>query len=276
MGTRNDAVRKLKGLASYYRQGGVGEVLVRLSAYGYLPKPVFSLSVCHLFLLNDINPRSLSRPLQGYHFARGTRALLDELVACQGNDRQTPLDVFDRFFDVGADCYVARAQGEVVGYFWGFRGRYRLHFDAHPRHALTIILRDDDVFFGNGFIAPAHRLRGVFPHLVDFVASHYPNARRFSSVNHINRPSLRAHDRLGFARVATLTCADIGTVRTFHRSGGARTRTLLGLGPSVVDIDDCVYGKNRAAGSRAVSAPAPETTVGRSGTKSVENGPAED
>lgn len=209
-----------------------------------------ALSVCHLFTLDEVNPRSLNRPLTGYHFERGTPALLDELVLCQGPRPDTPRSTFEMFFDAGAQCYVSRHDGQVIGYFWAFLEYYRLRFDSYPRHALTFRLKAGDVFFGNGFIAPPHRLRGVFPRFVDFVASHYPGTRRFSSVNHTNLTSLQAHHRLGFLQKATIACADVATVRIFYRQAETQIpRTLLGIGPTMIDIDDCLREKDRAQSS---------------------------
>jgi hypothetical protein len=231
--------RKLKGLISYYRQGGMGEVLLRLSAYGYLPKALFSLTACHVFALGPLNLRSLTRPLRGYHFERANRESLDELMACQGPRPETPRAFLADLFDAGHECFVARHAGEVVAYFWTFRGFYLLRFDDQPGHALMFRLPEGGVFLGNGFIAHAHRLRGLFPHLVNFVAAQYPGGRCFSSVHHTNLGSLQAHRRVGFLPLLIVACAGFGSRTVFYRSTDKlRPRAFLSFGQTTIDIAD--------------------------------------
>ncbi len=228
---------QLKGLVSYYRQGGVSEVVLRLCAYGYLPKALFSLSANHVFVLGPLNLRALARPLHGYEFERATADGLDELMACQGDRPETPRAFLADLFDAGHECFVARMSGQVVGYFWAFRGSYLLTFDGDPRRALRISLPERGVFFGNGFIARAHRLRGLFPHLVNHVSGQYPGARCFSSVLHTNLGSLQAHRRMGFLPLLTVACAGVGPLRVFYRATEhLHPRAVLGFGPTSVDI----------------------------------------
>lgn len=251
--------RKLKGLVSYYRQGGVGEALLRLSAYGYLPKALFSLSACHIFALGPLNLRSLARPLHGYHFERANQDSLDALMACQGERPETPRAFLAGLFEAGHDCFVARYAGEVVAYFWAFKGSYVLRFDGDPRHAVTFTLPDRGVFFGNGFISPAHRLRGLFPHLVHYVAAQYPGGRCFSSVHHINLGSRQAHRRVGFLPLLIVACAGFGSRTIFYRSTEKlRPRGFLGFGGATVHLADCLRAEEsealKAAAARAILA----------------------
>lgn len=230
---------KLKGLLSHYRQGGVGEVLLRLSAYGYLPKAVFFLTACHVFVLGPLNSRSLARPLHGYRLERAHPESLDELMACQGDHPETPRAFLASLFDAGHECFVARHADRVAGYFWTFKGSYLLRFDEDPRHALTFTLPERSVFFGNGFIARDHRLRGVFPHLVEYVASQYPDGRCFSSVHHTNLGSLQAHRRVGFLPLLTVACTGIGPLTAFYRSTHRlRPLAVLGYGKTTIEIAD--------------------------------------
>lgn len=247
--------RKAKGLVSYFRLGGVGEVLLRLSAYGYLPKALFALSACHVFALGPLNLRALSRPLHGYDFERAGVEALDELMACQGERPETPRSFLAGLFAAGHDCFVARYAGQVVAYFWTFKGTYEVRFNECPRHALTFTLPDRSVFFGNGFIAPAHRLRGLFPHLVHYVAGQYPGARCFSSVNHTNLGSLQAHRRVGFTPLMIVACAGVATRTFFYRATDRlRPRGFLGFAGTVMDLAACVRAEEVQAQKAAAAA----------------------
>lgn len=234
--------RKLRGLVSYFQKGGTGEVLLRLSAYGYLPKALFSLSACHVLVLDALNERALARPLRGYQLGRADRDALDELMACQGERPETPRDFLAGLFDAGHDCFVARHGGRVVAYFWAFKGSYRLRFDGNPRHTLVFALPAGDIFLGNGFIAGAHRLRGLFPHLLHYVVAHYPGGRCFSSVNYTNLGSLQAHRRAGFAPLLIAACVGLGTFSFFCRATDRlRPRGFLGFGRTTLDIMGCLH-----------------------------------
>lgn len=249
---------RAKGLVSYYRQGGISEVALRLSAYGYLPRTLFSLGACHVFMLGPLNLRALSRPLHGYEIERGAVGVLDELMACQGRRPETSRAFLAGLFDSGRECFVARLAGEIVAYFWAFSGSYRLQFDGDPRHAITIALPERDIFFGNGFIAHAHRLRGLFPHLVNHVAEQHPGARCFSSVLHTNLGSLQAHRRVGFLPLVTLACVSVGPLGIFYRATDRlRPRALLGIGAVTVEIDDFLGESDIARPSGAVQ-PVPD------------------
>lgn len=249
--------RRVKGLATYYRRGGINEVVLRLCAYGYVPNALFSLNAVHVLALGPLNARALNRPLHAYEFARAHAGALDELMACQGPAPQTSREFFADLFAAGHDCFVARCAGEVAGYFWAFRGAYRLRFDADRRHALTVALPERDVFFGNGFIGRAHRLRGLFPQLVKYVSAQYPGARCYSSVHHTNLGSLQAHRRMGFTSLVTVGCMSLGPLNVFYRADGRlHPRGLLGVGDTIVDIVDYLHPADGAtAGTVTASRP---------------------
>lgn len=252
---------RLKGLVSYYRQGGISEAVLRVSAYGYLPKAMFCLGACHVFVLGPLNLRALSRPLHGYEFERAEADSLDQLMACQGDRPDTPRAFLAGLFDAGRECFVARLGGEVVAYFWAFKNSYLLQFDGNPRHAITISLPERSVFLGNGFIAHAHRLRGLFPHLVNHVASQYPGGHCFSSVLHINLGSLQAHRRVGFFPLFTAVCAGVGPLSIFYRAtDDLRPRAVLGFGRTTIDIGDFLgEPATAAANASAASGPLPKS-----------------
>lgn len=192
---------KLRGLQAYYREGGVYEVIRRLSAYGYLPKSLLFLSSKRVLTLGNPKIPPLKNRLAEYRFEKADRTAIDALIACQGERISTPRAVFEYFFDEGQTCYVARRQGQIVAYFWTFRRNYMMVFGGRKDQALTFALNDNEVFFGNGFIAPAYRLRGLFPGMIQFITAQFPAGTRFlSSVDPVNKSSLLAHTSYGFTR----------------------------------------------------------------------------
>lgn len=221
---------KLKGLYAYYRKGGAYEALCRLSGYGYLPKPVFGLSAKYILKLDKAQAPSLRYRLTGYEFERVDASAIDGLLACQGADIDTPAMVFERFFAQGHSCYVARKAGRIVAYFWTFNGQYRLAFDAEEKLTITLALPDNEIFFGNGYIHRDYRLKGLFPALMKFITTQYPEGTGFfSSVDLINEVSIRAHRRYGFVVVSEVTCLRLLT-RTFfyQRPNASRRMRFLG------------------------------------------------
>lgn len=232
---------KLKGLWTYYKRGGSYEVIYRLSAYNYLPKPFLYLSTKEVLALGAINHQSLRRPLLGYEFAVVGREAIDEIVACQGDRLLTSPVVFERFFAEGRRCYVVRKQGQVVAYFWTFQGSYTLDF-PEVRRRLTLLLDDNQVFFGNGFIAPAYRLKGLFPYMLKFVTEqHSAGMHFFSAVDGLNRDSQKAHNRFGFISAFHVTCLGLLNARLFYRSEGAsRFAVFLGAGRPELSLSHCL------------------------------------
>lgn len=237
----NMEFEKLKGLWTYYKSGGSYEVLYRLSAYNYLPKPVLYLASKEVLALGAMNLQSLRRQLPGYEFAIASTDDIDELTRCQGERLHTSRAVFESFFTEGRRCYVVRKSGCVVAYFWAFQRDYTLNFHGAQRH-VTLLLDDDQLFFGNGFIAPAYRLKGLFPYMVKFVTEQYPSATRFfSAVDGINQGSLKAHNRFGFVSAFHVTCLSVLNARLFYRSEGAsRFAVFLGAGGRQLPLSHCL------------------------------------
>lgn len=240
---------RAEALLAYYRQGGSAEVLRRLSASGSIPPSLFFFSTIQVYALGPCNQNALKRMPQGYEFMRADAHALDELVDCHADHAGTPRPVFARFFEQGQDCFVVRRKGAVVAYFWVFKDRYQLVFDNHVRRRLTFALKGEQRFFGNGYIAPAHRLKGLFPHMVQFVGGHYPaQTRFFSSVNSLNYPSLRAHRRFGFTPVLRVTCAQAGAMRLFYAQPPLGTGSIFGLGRAQTELDRCLGHSPVSAG----------------------------
>ncbi len=222
---------KIKALQAYYKQGGIYEVLRRLSSYGYLPKPVLFLSSKHVLALRGGRVFPLKDRITNYQFEQADKTVIDSLVACQGKRILTPREVFETFFDDDQTCYVVRHQGKTIAYFWAFRRHYLLSFDEREDQSVTLTLDDDEVFFGNGFIAEEYRLKGIFPTVLNFIAAQFPKGTRlFSSVDPINSGSLRAHISYGFTSMVDVVCLGIAGCRLFYiRDEQSGRQRFLGL-----------------------------------------------
>ena len=239
--------RRLHAAVSYYRQGGSAEVLRRLCASGCLAPSAFFFSTIQVYALGAPNQSALKRAPRGYAFMRADAGALTELLAAHMGEPAAPARVLARFFELGQDCFVVRRHDAVVAYFWVFKDAYQLVFGDHPRRRLALRLRADQRFFGNGFIAPAQRLKGLFPHLVQFVVGHYPAPTRFfSSVNALNAASVHAHHRFGFAPVLRVTCAQAGALRLFYAQPPLAPGSIVGWGRTPIDLDGCL-GRERPA-----------------------------
>jgi len=229
---------RIKRLWSYYKKDGVYEALYRLSAYGYLPKLVLFLSSKHVLALAKTNQLCLNHALVVYEFARADASSIDDLLACQGTTIDTPRAVFERFFKQGHHCYVARKDGKIVAYCWVFKGNYVLSFDRSERPLITLVLKDNEAFFSNGFIAEKYRLKGVFPNLLKSITGLYPDDTRFfSSVDPINVNSLRAHIRYGFVAIFNVRYLRIFSLNLFYGNRGSFSPlSLLGIGASRLEL----------------------------------------
>src|SRR5579863_10411966 len=238
-------LRKVKGLWSYYKEGGIYEALHRLSAYGYLPKRALFLSTRHILVLNKLNAAAGRRPVTGYEFLTADRSCLDELVACQGGVTDTPYEVLQQFFERDdAACYVVRRDGRLIAYFWLFRGSYLVTFDEKQDKGVEFLLNANEAFFGNGFIAPDFRMRGLFPSLVKFIVERQPSTLRFySSVDSINTHSLRAHARCGFQTAFSIFCSDVFSLRFVSSDQGpGSSARFIGRAPFSLTLADRLPG----------------------------------
>jgi len=202
---------KIKNLATYFQEGGVYEVLQRLTAAELLPE--WLLYFCEAQILRRDRPdlRATVRPLVGYEYGQADSRAMEELLACSGAaGNPARRRFFQDSFDHGAHCHVMRHDGRIVAFCWTFENTYLLTFDDYRRKTLVIALDPDSVFLGNVFVAAAHRRRGVSSHLINQVASQWPERTRlYSWVERTNTPSLQAHHHLGFVPLTYILCVTI-------------------------------------------------------------------
>ncbi len=232
-----DLRRKLAQLRSDLRHHGLYHALLRVSASRFMPQRRFLLAHIEILRLAEINPPALARVPGGYEWRRADESLIGELMACAPADTQP--DLFAGFFAMGARCCVARHGGRVVAYMWAFPGRYVLTYDRYVSRNRTIQLDDRSVFLGNGMVADAHRLRGLFPHLVAFTVAQWPHGTRvYSAVERANVLSLQSHTRLGFVRWGQVVCLTLFSVTRFLQRArpGVRWTSPSAAAPITLDV----------------------------------------
>lgn len=204
---------KIDKLARHYREGGVSDVAQRLTQYGYVPSWLFQVAGMDIMRLEKLNEAAVRRKVRGYVFRDATPADIPAIIAISDSPPPTLGALLERFFGEGHQAYVVcrDGDGEVVGYAWAFRGTYQLTVDDYGAQTLDVTLSESARFFGNGAIAPAYRMRGLFPHIIKHAMDQAPAGSAFyTSVNHMNAPSRRAHQRLGFSPVTGLVSLRLG------------------------------------------------------------------
>jgi hypothetical protein len=228
------ALGKLNRIWQHYRrEGALG--LLRLASVSDTPVPKLAFLATYCILrLDSFNRQTLARALVGYELEAGQAAALEEIVGClpPGERSRTRL-LFAAFFRQGSRCAVIRHRGQVIGYNWAFARRYVATYDGYRRKNVDLELGEGVVCFGNGYIAEAHRLKGLFPHLLRFSMSLHETATDFySTVSVLNANSLASHLRLGFSEVGRLTCVSVlHQPLFFYRGRDGRWRRLAGARP---------------------------------------------
>lgn len=202
---------KLKKLVHYFRQGGVYEVLLRLTASEYFPGWLLYFNEAQILRLDGLDSHAARHALSDYVYEQADRRAIDELLACSGATTQaTRRKHFGEFFDRRARCHVMKHDGGIVAYCWTFEDKYVLTYDEYRRKNIVFALDNNEVFMGNVFVAQEHRHHGVFSWLFHQTLSRYPeNTRFYSWAERTNDVSLQAHAHLGFAPLFRVLCVTI-------------------------------------------------------------------
>ena len=151
---------------------------------------------------------------------RGGPAEIPGLIECHhATDAEGARATFQAFLDQGAELWVARSEGRVVGAVWRFPSPYLIPFeDGYSGYVAALALAPDCVFLGTWYVAESFRRRGVLRIIIDRVRREYSGAAIYSGCDATNEVSLKAHARLGFLR-----CGQIVFVRV-RRSAGCILR----------------------------------------------------
>jgi len=166
-----------------------------------------------------------------YVFRRATVDDLPRIMECRGNSRH--LELYRNFLSQGQICYVLIRKDFVVGYAWVFFDQYVVTYDHYKRSNIRIFFDKDNVFFGNGFVAPAHRMRGIWPlllsEIIQDLTTNYGVQRCLGTVPEPNLNSLRSHLGLGFEHIQTyyyVYCLGIALLVISVKNGRSRMRLL--------------------------------------------------
>jgi hypothetical protein len=195
-------------VANHYREGGSGRVFEVLCARGLVPGWLLYYHDVSILKLRTLNPRAIRRRAAGYEYGAAEKRDVDGLVAISvGADAPALGRFFEAFFDAGNKCFVVRKDGAIVGYNWACHSKYTITNDNYQQRQLHLLLQPDEVLFGNGYIHPEYRLKGLFPDLVRVAVEGYPQGVSFyTSVARLNDLSVKSHERLGFEPLLSLGC----------------------------------------------------------------------
>ncbi|HAZ13624.1 MAG: hypothetical protein A2X86_13910 [Bdellovibrionales bacterium GWA2_49_15] len=151
--------------------------------------------------------------------------LLNELIFATGEDSvPTQREIFSNFFKKGNTCFIARKEDVLIGYYWAFLDHHIITYDDYKSKNLFLELPEKTVFFGNGFIRPAYRLKGVFPHFASYCIKQFSPENRFVTATDIeNRASFNSHQRLGYFKTFQLTCISFVNFQWHFMASGNST-----------------------------------------------------
>lgn len=214
---------KLKKLSEYFQEGGVYEVLLRLTESERLPEWLLYFNEAEILRLDHLDPGPELHALPGYEYEQADRDALDELLVCSGAiTTATRRRHFEEFFDHGARCHVMKHEGRIAAYSWTFENKYVLTFDEYRRKNIVFTLDGNVVFLGNVFVAQEHRRHGVFSHLFHHIVSRWPVDTRFYSwAEWTNKGSLQTHGSLGFKPLIRVLCVTVGGVTGYWMRAAA-------------------------------------------------------
>ncbi len=232
--------RRVGRLVQHLGDGGLAQAAEIACSRGIIPNWLFYLHRVDVFRLLRFNTNATRRSLSGYALGTADAGEIGQLIDLTGAEgrRNGTEALFQRYFDDGGRCVVARCGAHIVAYNWCLHQRYVITDDGYRRRKLELCFEPNVVFFGNGLIHPEHRLRGIFPQLVAYALSSYGEGTHFyTSIDRMNKGSQLAHRRLGFEVVATLRCNRVlgspyfWTHRTSNQGG-----QLAGWGTPSMDL----------------------------------------
>ncbi|MEK6624217.1 MAG: hypothetical protein AABY86_04575 [Bdellovibrionota bacterium] len=195
-------------------------ILARISESRFCPNKIFYYHTILGLEFRSLNEKCLLRKPMDIIFEKvDQRSLsqkqldfvLDELLAVSGSDSVPgQREIFDVFFKLGDTCFLARKNDVLIGYYWAFRTHHIITYDDYKSKNLEIELASNMIFFGNGFIHPSFRLKGVFPHFAKYCIQQFSCDSRFITATDIeNNLSLNSHNRLGYLQQFQLTCISL-------------------------------------------------------------------
>jgi hypothetical protein len=237
-------VKNIKGISKYYKQGGLLEVIYRLTAYDYIPEWLLFLESTTIMVLESFNEKAVRRNLSGYEFKVADKSYVQDLIDCTGEEaEENTQEIFQRFFDEGYKCIVIRDSGKTVAYAWSFARKYILTFDDYKRN-IVLSAKENDVFFGTGLIANEYRLKGLFPSMIKYMMEQYPDGTNYyTAVDYRNVHSYKSHCRLGYAPLLSIICISLFRVSAYFIKNDDKTISFLGFGSPTLELSDYLSQK---------------------------------
>lgn len=123
--------------------------------------------------------------------------------------------LYQDYFDQGRSCYIVEHNNQIVGYCWAFRNKYILTSDNYVRSNVELMLDNKTVFFGDGYVKPAYRLRGIYPYMMSGMID---DCRRkgaekiIANILSVNDNSRRSHVSIGFSPIKSMYYVSILTI----------------------------------------------------------------
>jgi len=240
---------KLKKIPSVYSAHGLYGIASKLTALSPHPQ-LFFVGGIVLMCVRELKLPSIVGALAcHYQIERISSVSLHEAVQCgPAEDCAVLGPEFRRYLERGAVGIAIRSEGKMVAYNWAFQHTYDLKFSNGAR--LVVQMTPATVFLGNGYIDPAYRMRGLFPLMIRESASAFGEGRCcWSSTDLWNDISLASHRRVGFTRIATVSCATLLGATWFGLEGSDRRGwTLIRGGGLQVSDDDVDLAASRRSG----------------------------
>lgn len=233
---------KLRRARMHYREGGLLNIIEIACAYGYVPAWLYSRHSTYLLKLRSRAHVLRFRPRPGYDYLIADRTHIDELAALdQSEDPSFMHRLFLDFFTNNALCYAIAKQNRIVAYNWLFQGQYTVTSDGYGPRQLRLILGEHHAMFGNGYILPEYRLKGLFPSLLWMAVTDHPDDMVFlTTIARLNTDSLRAHERIGFEKLGIIRCSRIGSMACQWSMETSFHSQPLGCGQPLIALDRLV------------------------------------
>jgi len=165
--------------------------------------PHYGLTPLGWFEVTDlywIDPRTELTPrgLEAYSIVRADDRDIDFI--CNVITRDQPAHTVRTRWRNGHHCFVAKFDGEVVGYDW-------IAFSDTQEQEYRVELQPGHAFCLDAFMVPRHRGKGVHHELLCAMlkfAADEGKTKAFTAVSLFNRNSWKSHVRMGWQRVHTI------------------------------------------------------------------------
>ncbi len=131
---------------------------------------------------------------------RGDPSAIERLVRDLYAGSESAQIFFEQFLQRGVEPWLMEHDGKIVGSVWLFTGSYLSAWEGYDAWLLQIEVEPTARFVANVLVDPDMRGQGVFSRLMQHCVSEYAEVPFYSCVDETNRPSIKAHEKLGFRR----------------------------------------------------------------------------